>query len=262
MDMSRVAIVAAMEREVAPLIRGWKVREIEHDGRRYRLFYSGEPENSDAVLICGGIGADAARRATEAVIQETKPERVLSVGFAGALDSMMKVADVLEPRLVVNAADGARTETGSGQGTLVSYAAVSDRDQKRRLAKAYAAIAVDMEGASVALGAQAHGLEFAALKSISDELEFPMPPMNRFVAFDGRFRFTRFALHVAVRPWLWMRTIAMARNSAKASRALCAAIENYLKRESASRTSCDPAMNPSKASLGEASGVPSRQILS
>jgi adenosylhomocysteine nucleosidase len=235
--MFRLAIIAAMEREVAPLIRGWKVREIEHSGRRYRIFYSDNPENGagengDAVLICGGIGAEAARRATEAVIEEARPARVLSVGFAGALDSTMRVADVLEPRLVVNAADGARIETGSGQGTLVSYTAVSDRDQKQRLAKAYAAVAVDMEAAAVAQGAQARGVEFGALKSISDAADFSMPPMERFISSDGQFRSARFAVYLAVRPWLWGRTIALARNSARASRALCGAIANCLKRES------------------------------
>jgi adenosylhomocysteine nucleosidase len=224
--MSRLAIIAAMEREVAPLIRDWKVREIERAGRWYRLFESG-----DTVLICGGIGADAARRATEAVVQEVQPARVLSVGFAGALDSTMKVADIVEPRLVVNAADGARTETGSGQGTLVSYAAVSDRDQKQRLAKAYAGVAVDMEAAAVAQGAQARGVEFAALKAISDAADFLMPPTERFISSDGRFRTAGFAWHVAARPWLWGRTIALARNSAKATRALCTAIEAYMKRE-------------------------------
>ncbi|MFZ3265102.1 MAG: hypothetical protein WA172_13955 [Terriglobales bacterium] len=267
MDMSRLALVAAIEREVAPLVRAWKVREIEHSGRWYRIFCSGNPENNarengEPVLICGGIGAEAARRATEAVIQETRPARVVSVGFAGALDASLRVADIVEPRVVVNSADGSRMDTGSGDGTLVSSLGVANREAKRRLAIAYGAIAVDMEGASVALGAQAHGLEFAALKSISDELEFPMPPVDRFVASDGQFRPAAFALHVGVRPWLWGRTIAMARNSAKASRALCAAVENYLKRESVSRANCDPAMNPSKPSLGGAPSVSSRRILS
>ena len=224
---ARVAFIAAMEREVAPLIRGWKVRVLEHSGRRYRLF-----ENGDAVLVCSGIGADAARRATEAVIQETRPVRVISVGFAGALDLTMKAGDVLEPRVVVNAADGARTETGSGQGTLVSYSAVAGRDQKQRLGKAYAAAAVDMEAAAVAQGAQVRGVEFAALKAISDAADFSMPPTERFVSGDGQFRSARFALHVAARPWLWGRTIALARNSAKARRTLCTAISSYLGRES------------------------------
>lgn len=227
--LEKIAIVAAMEREVAPLVRGWKVRELEHAGRQYRLF-----ENGNAVLICGGIGAEAARRATEAVIEAASPVRVISVGFAGALDATMKVADVLEPRVVINAADGARTETGSGRGALVSYAAVADRDQKQRLAKAYAAAAVDMEAAAVAQGAQVRGVQFAALKAISDAADFSMPAMERFVSSDGRFRTARFALHVAVRPWLWGRTIALARNSSKGGRALCSAIATYLERESAS----------------------------
>lgn len=222
---NKVAIVAALEREVAPLIRSWRVREIEHDGRWYRLF-----ENGDAVLICGGIGAEAARRATEAVIEETRPERVLSVGFAGALDAAMKVADVLEPRVVVNAADGARTDTGSGEGTLVSYPAVVDGGQRQRLARAYTAVAVDMEAAAVAQGAEARGVGFSALKAISDAVGFSMPPTERFVTPDGQFQETRFARHVAVRPWLWVRTMALGRNSAKASRALCAAVAEYLKR--------------------------------
>ena len=92
-DMPRIAIVAALEREVAPLIRRWKVRTVEHDGRRYQLF-----ENGDATVICGGMGAEAARRATEAIIQEVRPEQVLSVGFAGALDPALKVGEVFEPR--------------------------------------------------------------------------------------------------------------------------------------------------------------------
>jgi len=182
-------------------------------------------------LICGGIGAEAARRATEAVIQEARPMRVISVGFAGALDSTLKVAEVFEPRIVVNAADGVRTEVESGRGTLVSYAAPAGREQKQRLGAAYGAVAVDMEAAAVAQGAQVRGVEFAALKAISDSADFSMPPTARFIASDGQFRSVKFVLHVAVRPWLWGSTIALARNSARASRALSAAIEGYFKRE-------------------------------
>lgn len=238
--MCRVAIIAAMEREVAPLTRHWKVRTLEHSGRQYRLF-----ENGDAFLICGGIGAEAARRATEAVIQETRPVRVLSVGFAGALDATLKVADVFEPRTVINVADGVRTDTGSGQGTLVSYAEVAGREQKRRLGSAYGAAAVDMEAAAVAQGAEVHGVEFAALKATSDAADFSMPGTERFVGSDGQFRTARFALHVAVRPWLWRSTITLARNSARASRALCAAIEAYLRRETAAS-----GLNPDRSTRG------------
>ncbi len=222
----RIAIIAAMEREVKPLIRSWKVRAIEQDGRRYRVF-----ENGAAALVCGGIGAEAARRATEAVIREVSPERVLSVGFAGGLDGSLKVGHVIEPRTVINAADGARTEVGSGAGILVSTKAVADKDRKSRLAKAYGASAVDMEAAAVAQGAQARGVAFGAIKAISDAANFNLPAMDRFVAADGTFQSARFACHAALRPWLWGSTMALARNSAIASRALCGALAEYLARE-------------------------------
>ena len=226
----RIAIVAAMEREVRPLIRRWKVRTkvrtMEHGGRRYRLF-----ENGEAVLVCSGIGAEAARRATEAVIRAVSPVRVISVGFAGAIESSLQVGHVLEPRMVINAADGARTESGSGEGILVSSATVADQAQKIRLGKAYGAIAVDMEAAAVAQGGQARGVEFGALKAISDAADFDLPALARFVAKDGSFHSVGFACYVAVRPWLWGTTIALARNSSKASHALCSALVNYLGRE-------------------------------
>jgi nucleoside phosphorylase len=227
--MSRIAIIAAMEREVAPLIRGWKVRTIEHGGRRYRLF-----ENGEATLVCGGIGAEAARRATEAVIREVNPARAISVGFAGALDASLRVGHVLEPRTVINAADGVRTEVGPGEGILVSSTTVAGKEQKARFGKAYGAIAVDMEAAAVAQGAQARGVEFGVLKAISDAADFNLPALDRFVAHDGSFHSVRFAGYVALRPWLWGTTIALARNSSKASRALCGALASYLGRQSRS----------------------------
>jgi adenosylhomocysteine nucleosidase len=226
--MSRIAIVAAMEREVAPLIRGWKVRLIKHAGRQYRLF-----ENGEASLICGGIGAEAARRATEAVIREVNPVRVISAGFAGALprrrNGSLQVGDVFEPRTVIHVADGVRTEVRAGEGILVSAAAVASKEQKLGFSESYGADAVDMEASAVAQGAQARGVEFAALKAISDDAEFAMPSMDEFISSDGQFRSGAFAFYVVVRPWLWGRAIALARNSAKASRALCVAIAGYVK---------------------------------
>jgi adenosylhomocysteine nucleosidase len=247
MPEMKIAIIAAMEREVEPLIRSWKVRMIEHSGRGYRLF-----ENGDVTVVCSGIGAEAARRATEAVIREVSPVRVISVGFAGALDGSLHVGHVLEPRTVINAADGARTEVGSGEGILVSSATVAAKEQKIRLGKAYCAAAVDMEAAAVAQGAEARGVEFGVLKAISDAADFSLPAMDRFVAHDGTFRSVRFACHVALRPWLWRTTMALARNSAKASQALCRALASYLERLALSSSSCRDGACPVPSAAGDA----------
>src|SRR5690242_14533934 len=45
----KVALVAALEREVWPLVKHWTVCDREFDGRQFRF-----SENDRAVLVCGG----------------------------------------------------------------------------------------------------------------------------------------------------------------------------------------------------------------
>jgi len=214
--MSRVAIVAALEREVRPLVKDWRVTEKEHDGRRFRFFEKGE-----VVLVCAGVGGGAARRAAEAVISNFAPELICSAGFAGALDPKLSVGDVIRPEFVINAGDGSRVSLGSGAGILVSFGSVASPEQKAKLRESYGAQAVDMEAAAVGRSAETHGIRFAAVKVISDAVNFEFPSMERFVDADGRFSEGRFAWFAVLRPWLWPQVIQLARNSNRAARALC-----------------------------------------
>ena len=219
--MSRVAIVVALEREVRPLVKEWGASAKEVDGRRFRFF-----EKDELVLVCGGIGAEAARRAAEAVIAIFAPKIVYSAGFAGALDPGLKVGDIVQPRRVVDAGDGSSADLHRGKpdcadGVLVSFGAVANPAQKAKLRESYAAKAVDMEAAAVARAAEARGVEFAVVKVISDEFDFRFPSMERFVDPNGRFLETRFAWFAAVRPWLWPQVWRLGRNSNRASRSLC-----------------------------------------
>lgn len=220
----KVAIVAALEGEVSPLVKQWRRDEAERDGRHFRFF-----ANESTVVVCGGIGSKAARRAAEAVIAIYRPQLLLSVGFAGGLDGEIKVGQVLWPQTVIDANDGSRVEVTSGKGSLVSFSAVADSGQKAKLGAAYGAQAVDMEAAAVARVAQIHGIGFAAAKAVSDEMGFAMPDMERFVTPDGRFRSSAFAWFALMRPWLWPRLMRLSRNSAKAAQALCSEIDNYLR---------------------------------
>lgn len=232
--MSKVAIVAALEREVGLLIKDWRVREQEVGGRRFRFF-----EKGDLVLVCGGIGAEAARRAAEAVIALYAPKVVCSAGFAGALDPGLRVADIIHPRRVVNAGDGSSVNLNRGEGVLVSFGAVASPAQKVKLRESFGAQVVDMEAASVARAAEARGVGFAVVKVISDECDFSFPAMERFVDPSGLFLETRFALFAAVRPWLWPRVLRLARNSGRASRALC----DWLRKMDAESMACSSDAN-------------------
>jgi len=215
----RIAIVAALEREIRLLVKNWQVSEREHDGRRFRFF-----ENDDVVLVCGGIGTAPARRAAEAVIALFNPDTVYSVGFAGALDSELKVGHVLRPQRVINASDGSSRLLDEGEGVLVSFGSVASPQQKRRLQESFGARAVDMEAAAVARVAEIRGIDFAAIKAISDESDFEFPSTERFIDWEGNFLEGRFAMFAAMRPWLWWQTLRLAKNSSRASRSLCASL--------------------------------------
>jgi adenosylhomocysteine nucleosidase len=215
MDMPKVAIVAALDREVRGVIRNCARVERAYQGRKFVFF-----EHDETVVVCGGIGVDGARRAAEAVIALYHPALVQSVGFAGALQSALRVGDIFAPAVVIDARDGSRAEIEGGNGVLITFMTVADADQKANLAKAYGAQAVDMEAAAVAAAARAHGIHFGVVKVISDELSFKMPETARFINSQGRFRSAAFAAYVALRPWLWRRVAALARNSSKAAHAL------------------------------------------
>jgi adenosylhomocysteine nucleosidase len=218
--MPRLAIVAALEREVRPLVKSWRVTDKEHDGRRFRFF-----ENGEVVVVCGGMGAAASRRASEAVIAIFDPKIICSAGFAGALDPKLRVGDVVRPSSVINAGDGSRTVVEGGEGVLVSFASVASPLQKSKLRDSFGADVVDMEAAAVARSAEARHKQFTVVKAISDEMDFEFPAMDRFIDADGRFSQGRFAWYAGVRPWLWPRVMRLARNSKRASHALCAYLD-------------------------------------
>lgn len=198
-------------------MRHWTHRDQAYSGRTFRFF-----EHGDAVLVCGGIGPEAARRAAQAVIALYFPQLIYSAGFAGAATEALKVADILTPRRVVNASDGSSVDTGTGEGILVTFAAIASPAQKFKLAASFGASAVDMEASAVAQAAEARGIQFAAVKAISDAVGFALSPMDAFIGPAGQFRTRNFALFLMLRPWLWPTAICLARNSSQASRALSA----------------------------------------
>lgn len=220
--MPKVAIIAALEREVAGAIKNWRARKREYGGSRYKVY-----ENQRAVLVCAGMGAEPARRACEAVIRMYQPSLIVSVGLAGGLDASAQVGSLVIPNRIIDASDGSVLEMAEGQGTLVSWNSVANVEQKAKLAQAYGARAVDMEAAAVARGAVARKVGFMAVKAISDAYDFEFPGLERFIAPDGRFRSGGLLMFAAVRPWLWRKLLYLRRNSERAAEALCAWLEWY-----------------------------------
>jgi adenosylhomocysteine nucleosidase len=211
---THVAIIAALPREIASLVRGvaadpvLKVRGIF----LYRM--------PGAVVVAAGMGSARVTLAVEAALAAAPVQALLSVGVAGACDPALAVGAIVRAGVVVDARTGERFEDSQFRQVLVTGAEIASVAEKRRLFAAYGASAVDMEAATVARLARARGLEFGAIKAISDASEFELQELGRFTTKDGQFREAAFAAYVVVRPWMWSKTIELARNSALALRAL------------------------------------------
>jgi adenosylhomocysteine nucleosidase len=211
-DRTEVAIIAAMEREIAPLVRGWNVIL----GPRYRFY-----ERGNVIAFAGGIGPGAARRAADVVLTFRQPSLVVSAGFAGAVRESLHVGTVIVPTKVLGLPEEQTFSIENGAGTLVSVDEIVNPRVKQELKQKYAADAVDMEAASVAAIAQARGVRFLAVKAISDEANLQLPPMGRFIDSRGKFQTVRFAIHAALRPALWSSLGRLKRNADMAATALC-----------------------------------------
>jgi nucleoside phosphorylase len=219
--MSKIAIIAAMEREIAPLVRGWQRGTLSSGQREFRCF-----ERDGVVAVISGIGCNNAELAARALVAQYRPAILISVGLAGALIRSLKAGSVFTPNVVVDAADGAeyRCTADSNHvsgGVLVSAGEIAGTQAKQELVNRFHGLVVDMEAAGVAKAAQEAQIGFRCVKAISDEADFIMPPMGKFLNAAGEFQSGKFALWAAVRPWQWLGVVALARNSKRAIQALC-----------------------------------------
>jgi adenosylhomocysteine nucleosidase len=217
MAMSKLAIIAAMEREVAGFVRGWNRTEIIASFRTVRMY-----EQGNALVAIAGIGAISARAAADTAYKHANGaiSQFVSVGLAGALTPEWKAGDVFRPATIIDEADDLSIATAGGAGTLITAGTIADEQVKRIFAAKHIAQSVDMEAYAVGDVARIYGVPFTAIKVISDELDFPMPPLARFVSDRGDFRTRAFAMYAALRPWLWPTMLRLGSNSGRAAAVL------------------------------------------
>jgi hypothetical protein len=215
--MSKLGIIAALDREVADFVRGWKRTGVQSSMRSVRLY-----EKDNAIVAVAGIGAVSARAAADTAYKHADGaiSQFVSAGLAGALTTEWKIGDVFRPATIIDEADDVSIPTSGGAGTLITAGTIADEQVKRIFAAKHIAQAVDMEAYAVADVARIYKIPFTAIKVISDELDFPMPPLGRFVTDRGEFRTGAFTMYAALRPWLWPTVMKLGSNSARATEVL------------------------------------------
>lgn len=219
--MTRLAIIAALDREIAPLVEGWTPGVVRHHNHELTCYQNGE-----LAVVIGGIGSEQAEMAARAAVAELQPQALISAGLGGAMIRTLKVGSIFVPNIVVDAANRTeyRCNTGTGVacgGILVSAPDIAGPELKQQLADQFHGLVVDMEAAAVARVAQELKTGFLCVKAVSDELDSRLPPLNQFVDPSGLFQTGRFLVWAALQPQWWLALVRLARDSRRAARALC-----------------------------------------
>lgn len=223
---ANVAIIAALPREIATLVRGARVDAglVKRGVWLYRV--------DGAVVVAAGMGAERAAVAVEAALTvDGETEMLISTGLAGGCAPGVLAGSVLEAKIVVDVRTGERFASVGAEGvTLATATTIASMREKARLAESFGAALVDMEAATVARLALARGVGFRAIKGVSDGYDFELSALAKFEGERGSFRTGAFAAYTAVRPWTWGRAMELGRGSAKALAALDEVLRGVLAR--------------------------------
>ncbi|MBI4830202.1 MAG: hypothetical protein HY801_01325 [Candidatus Lindowbacteria bacterium] len=224
---SRIAIVAAMEREISFLRRA--MSPPDDTGKRLVV---GAVGARTVTLLRTGVGPLRTAQRLKEINQSCKPECVISVGCAGALSPRVGIGEVVIPEKLIDDSAGGkeyfsfpdlvkkavaccgRLGIPSHLGYTVSTPTVAATpEDKKRLATKYGAFAVDMESAQVGAWAAASGLPMLTIRAISDTATDRIPPeVNTIVGPDERIRISEAMKLLVQRPMLLPELLRLKRN--------------------------------------------------
>ena len=187
-----VLLVVALAAERYALQGSLQERRNQQCGGRSAV--RGRLAGRDVLLVQAGIGRVRARDAVIAAATDFDVEAVWSLGFAGALSERLRPGDVVFPAAVLDdedvggvplAADRShatvcaalrRAAVPVETGNLITVGTVlRTPEAKRAVGRRSGAVAAEMEAAGVARAARDLGIPWAALKTIVDAVDDPLP---------------------------------------------------------------------------------------
>jgi len=187
-------MVAAEAREFEGILkRAGEARRLPWPGAAFsREIVS---NNRRWLLIANGPGP---RLVDHALQIKPSVDRVVSIGFCGALDPALRIGDIVVSGEVPE-------ELGASfvQGDVLSLDRVAiTAAEKGELRASTQAAVVEMESAAVARKAREWDMPFGCVRVVSDVADENMPlDFNRYRDADGRFSRTRIALAAMGHPF-------------------------------------------------------------
>ncbi len=216
-----IAVTFALPQESSAFLRALRGQ------RRAEGWIGGSIGAAQVLVAHTGMGLESAAAKTEALLAEARPERLLSGGFAGALDPRLRLGDVLAatnfsaPELLTPLGDSIH------RGVLVSRPRPLELvEEKSALFRETGALAVDMETAAIAAACARAGVPLLSLRAISDRADqaLPAPLAEWFDLARQRPRPRRLLMYLWRRPAAIAPFVRFVRGLPVARKALTAAM--------------------------------------
>ena len=197
-----VAVTFALPEESKDLIA--KLEGVHIIRRGSLPVISAELGGKQIVVCHTGVGEESCRTQMTMFLQTTRPDCLISSGFAGGLDRALKVGDLIVATNFSSAALLSKI-SGHGQatGTLTTQPLVAETvADKSALAASTGAAAVDMETAIISELCAKRGIQMLSMRGISDAAgdELPVSFSIWFDPSTQRPRVAALLLELALHP--------------------------------------------------------------
>jgi adenosylhomocysteine nucleosidase len=207
-------MVGAEEREFGGILkRAGDIRALPWRGAAFSR--QAAWKNRRWFLIANGPGPRLVERALN---QRPDVDRILSIGFCGALDPALRIGDIVVSGEVPKGLGASFVQGGVVSVDRVAFTA----REKRDLRAATGAAVVEMESAAVAQKAREWKVPFGCVRVVSDIAEEDLPlDFNRYRDADGRFERMRIARAALGSPFTVLpRLVRLDRNCRRAAERL------------------------------------------
>ncbi len=222
-----IAVLCAIRQEISPLVSYMNVhKKLDIDGM---LFFRGDLNGLPLALVQGGVGRKNAVKAANCLLKSIKIDVLISAGVAGGIRHGLNVGDLvvaesvghsnqcdfdveelqLESDYVCNkeVLQLARQLSKSMEskfhfGSLLTVdKVISNASTKKRIGEQNSFLAVEMESAAVAEIAYKEGVKFAAIRSISDDIDDDLHlDYDSIMSDEGKAKVASIALEVLKNP--------------------------------------------------------------